>query len=277
MVMTDLHVPLVSIIMPAFNAEAFIADAIQSALQQSWGNLELIIINDGSTDDTEKIVQSFRDTRIKYIRQENKGVSVARNKGLDAASGKYLAFLDSDDILPSDSLKSRVEILEKNPESRFCDGRVVVFDQIMMNKISEWQPTSNDPDNLLFDLLTLKGNVFFGLTWMIRNQTQSMVQFKPGLTHGEDLLYLIEEVMRGGKYIHTDETILLVRRGHASAMKNLKGLDNGYRQIADELNKIDKIPKRLIETYKSKVRNIMFKSYLGVGKPFAAIKSIIRR
>ncbi|PCJ89757.1 MAG: hypothetical protein COA57_00970 [Flavobacteriales bacterium] len=105
--------PLVSIIIPAYNAEKYIAETIQSVINQTYTNWELIIVNDGSTDNTEKIAQAYveKDQRIKYIYQENAGVSVARNKGVENSQGDYVAFLDADDIWCRQNLEKKVTIL----------------------------------------------------------------------------------------------------------------------------------------------------------------------
>ena len=87
----------ISIILPVFNGEKFIGKAIESVLNQSLNDFELIIVNDGSTDSTLDIITSFDDERIKVIDQNNKGPGQARNNGLEIASGEYVMFLDADD------------------------------------------------------------------------------------------------------------------------------------------------------------------------------------
>lgn len=87
-----------SVIMPAFNAEEYISEAIESVLDQDFEDFELIIVNDGSTDDTLNIIEDFNDSRIILINQSNQGPGAARNRALDVASGEYVMFLDSDDF-----------------------------------------------------------------------------------------------------------------------------------------------------------------------------------
>lgn len=107
--------PIVSIIIPLYNAQKYINECIQSILTQTFENWELILVDDGSTDDTLSICRSFekKDCRIKVIHQENAGVSVARNTGIKAAEGNYLVFADGDDQLTADSLKCRVNLMEQ--------------------------------------------------------------------------------------------------------------------------------------------------------------------
>lgn len=93
--------PLVTIIMPAYNAENTISRAIESVLRQDYSNIELIVVNDGSTDNTKSVCDQFSDARIKVITQDNKGLSGARNTGLSYSKGEYVTFVDSDDWVES--------------------------------------------------------------------------------------------------------------------------------------------------------------------------------
>jgi len=91
--------PKVSVIMPIYNKESRIKASIESVLKQTYRDFELILINDGSTDDSEKIAMEYykKDSRIKYYSQVNQGVSVTRNNGIDIAKGEYISFIDADD------------------------------------------------------------------------------------------------------------------------------------------------------------------------------------
>lgn len=109
-------IPDVSVIMAVYNGELYIREAIESVLRQTYGNFELIIINDGSTDRSLEIIKTFDDKRIKIITQNNEGPAGARNKGIKAAAGKYIANLDADDICLPQRLEKQVEFLDKNPE-----------------------------------------------------------------------------------------------------------------------------------------------------------------
>ena len=107
--------PKVTVLMPVYNGERFIRDAIESILKQTYQNYEFIIVNDGSTDSTEKIVKSYKDIRIKLINNpSNLGIIGSLNKGLEHASGDYIARQDSDDIAEKDRLELQVKVLEEN-------------------------------------------------------------------------------------------------------------------------------------------------------------------
>lgn len=106
---------LVSIITPAYNAEKYIGDAIESVLAQTYKNWEMIIVNDGSKDHTEEVVRHYKDDRIKFHNLEkNSGVAVAMNTAISLAKGSILAFLDADDIWKPEKLRKHVDFMVKN-------------------------------------------------------------------------------------------------------------------------------------------------------------------
>lgn len=99
----------VSIIIPAYNVEGYIERTLKSCVEQSYPDIEIVVVNDGSTDRTEKIVNSFTDVRVVKLTQANKGVSAARNLGLQTATGEFCIFLDGDDWLETDAVEQLVE------------------------------------------------------------------------------------------------------------------------------------------------------------------------
>jgi GT2 family glycosyltransferase len=111
--------PRVSVIIPTYNRGWIIREAIDSVMVQDYRDFELIVVDDGSTDNTPDILDSFRD-EIRVLRQENQGVSAARNRGLAAASGRFIAFLDSDDLWLPQKLLRQVEFFNKNPDAQIC-------------------------------------------------------------------------------------------------------------------------------------------------------------
>src|SRR5690606_24677968 len=162
---------IISVIMPAYNAAAYIHEAAQSVLSQSYPMLELIVVNDGSSDNTEEIIGGFSDSRIRYFSQQNKGVSAARNLGLREMEGNYFCFLDADDFMPSNSLLSRLKIFESNENVDFVDGRIEVYDARLTKVVRVWKPEYQG--NPLPDLLQMTGDSFFGLSWMIRRKPET--------------------------------------------------------------------------------------------------------
>lgn len=107
--------PLVSVIIPTFNRVNYIGRAIESVIGQTFPNFEIIIIDDGSTDDTCKYINSLNNNKIKYYYQSNKGVAAARNKGLEVANGDFIAFLDSDDEWLPQKIEKQLNLFKSNP------------------------------------------------------------------------------------------------------------------------------------------------------------------
>ncbi|MDB4918248.1 glycosyltransferase [Mucilaginibacter sp.] len=124
----DLNNPKVTVLMPAYNADKYIGEAIASVLEQSFTDFELLIINDGSTDKTEKIIRSFKDPRIVLISQENKGVSAALNLGLSHARANYIARFDADDICLPNRLKVQYDFITTYPEYTIIGSAVEYMD-----------------------------------------------------------------------------------------------------------------------------------------------------
>ena len=162
--------PLVSIITPCYQGERYVHRFLDSVLNQTYNNIELIFINDGSTDATEKIVFSYvdkfkkRNIHFEYIFQENKGQAAALNRGLKIFKGEYLTWPDSDDILYRNNIKKRVDFLEQNPSYGIviCKGRMVEEKTFKPIRILE-RKIPKKKDNLFYDLLMGK-NVSFGLS-----------------------------------------------------------------------------------------------------------------
>lgn len=121
--------PLISIITPAYNAEKYLGEAIESVLQQTYGNWELIIVDDGSTDGTARLAKEYaeKDSRIFYCHQENKRMASARNTGIAKAKGKYIAFLDADNVFLPQKLERQAAYLEAHPACGVSYGRILHF------------------------------------------------------------------------------------------------------------------------------------------------------
>ena len=132
----------VSIIMPVYNGEKFLRETISSVLGQTYRAFELLCIDDGSTDRSEEIIKSFEDTRIKYIYQPNSGSpSSGRNVGIGVSEGKYVAFIDQDDLYEPNSLNEKVSYFERRPETSFVYSNCRIIDEktnIIANKLVEY-------------------------------------------------------------------------------------------------------------------------------------------
>lgn len=265
---------LISIITPIYNSEKYLQEMIQSVLNQTYQNWELILINDGSTDGSKEIISMFADERMRYFEQGNQGVSAARNVGLKAMNGTYFCFLDADDVLPPNSLSGRLECFKDNLDVCFVDGVVEKWNEDFTALLGTWNP--NFQGNPLRDLVELNGNCFFGLSWMIRREVNIHYSMKEGLTHAEDLLFYAD-LSRDQKkhYTYTNEVVLKYRVHSASAMGNLDQLALGYKQLLVEFSAFPEVAKKSLNSYRMRIRRIMFLSYMRRGDLIKAIRSVI--
>ena len=264
---------MVSIIMPAYNAESFISEAIQSVVTQSYRNWQLIIINDGSTDRTEEIISRFVDARIVYVRTTNNGVSAARNAGLEKSVGQFICFLDSDDVLTPTSLEERVNIFRMRPDVDFVDGSVIVTKREIQDVVRIWTPSFQGPP--FSELVALRDTCFVTISWMIRERAIRQTRFRVGLSHCEDLLFLIDAAY-GRTYTYTTKPVLYFRRTGESAMANLEGLGNGYFDMYDAITKKKfgiSFAQRVL--LKWKISKIMFLSFAAQKRPFRGFSFVI--
>ena len=122
--------PRVSVIIPTYNCKEYVCEAVDSVLNQSFKDFELIIVNDGSTDGTEQVLKKYFEgfsDKIKYIEQENKGISAARNIGIQTSSGEFIAFLDADDLWLPEKLATQIVVFDTNPNIGFVHTNTYGF------------------------------------------------------------------------------------------------------------------------------------------------------
>jgi glycosyltransferase involved in cell wall biosynthesis len=121
--------PKISVVIPTYNSAKYLGEAIQSVLNQTIGDFEIIVIDDGSTDNPKEVVDRFLEPRLRYVSQENRGVSAAYNRGFKLSCGEYVTFLDADDVLLEDSLAKGLQMLESHPEVAFSYGQAHIVDE----------------------------------------------------------------------------------------------------------------------------------------------------
>lgn len=260
--------------MPAYNASRFIGDSINSMISQVYQNWELLIINDGSTDNTGEIVKSFTDERIRYFEKDNGGVSSARNLGLKEMKGDFFCFLDADDELPDNSLELRATHLQEHPEIDLLDGWVLVMDQKMGDVQRVYGPFYKGKVARLF--IRVDDKYFFGPNLMIRNKHQSYL-FNEQMTHVEDLWFYTELAWKGNlNYGHVDDVIYHYRRTPGSAMSNLSSLEKGYWNYYFNVSKLQGVTTKELRYLKRRIIRIMVLSYLKAGKLLSALSTLKR-
>lgn len=240
---------LVSIIVPCFNQGKYLSEALDSVLYQTHTNWECIIVNDGSTDDTEHIALNYRDidNRFKYIARPNGGISVARNDGLKEAKGEYIKFLDADDWIDNQSIE----------KSLFHS---INFDLIITQTQSYADDTKKFTDyycnikevDLFFENILLNFSVCFDIpihSALISSKLLTTFKFNEELHIGEDWIMWLSIFRQAPNTFVIDEPLAFYRKWHRSATTNInKTLINqfyAYQYVAEQFNLNKEITKKL--------------------------------
>lgn len=208
--------PLVSVVMPAYNGEKYIREAIESVLNQTYNNLELIIVEDCSADDTLYVIQKYQDTRIHlYVNTENKGIAYSTNLGIHNSNGKYIALLDDDDVALPKRLEWQVDFMEKHKEVDVLGGRSAMIDAEGAFIRYDKEPIYNS--NYIHANLLFYNKKFANGTTMIRSDfiKKHNLEYQDGCLGMQDFKFFIDSSKVGTlatvdylihlKRIHEDE------------------------------------------------------------------------
>jgi glycosyltransferase involved in cell wall biosynthesis len=257
---------LVSIIIPVYNCENYIEGCLDSVSHQSYHNLEIIVVNDGSTDNSGKIVKRLAssDSRIKYFEQANKGVSSARNFGLKQAMGKYCCFVDSDDKIGRDYVSTMIEFISdsdlvafyQNSEYKKLSYEVLEKEQTI-NLVLDNQQVSGVPWNKIYKMSIIRNN---------------RLEFDTDISMCEDLLFNIKYIsfIRTSKVITSSPKRLYFyneRTGSALRKKDeriISGALKAYDEILNDYAKIisaETIRKLQSAYVDVAIRCVLFNSY----------------
>lgn len=199
--------PEVTVLMPVRNAGQFIRDAINSVLRQSYTNFELLIIDDGSTDNTVEIVREYRDPRIRLEMREHHFIDNL-NEGIRIAKGKYIARMDADDIMHSERLRIQVQRMEEMPEITVCSTWMKIFGEHRITEII--RSLSGKVDKPLEALL--EKNVFSHPTIMMRKEflEKNRLGYK-NYTRSEDYKLWADIACYGGQFYVEPQPLLFYR------------------------------------------------------------------
>jgi glycosyltransferase involved in cell wall biosynthesis len=214
--------PRVSVIIPAYNAADCVRRAVDSVLAQSFSDVELLVVDDGSTDATRAVLAGYGE-RLRLLAKDNGGPAAARNHGLQHARGEYVAFLDADDYWKADKLARQVRLLDARPEIGFCSTATEVVDRAG-HPAGNW-PCRHDAGPLP-DILFLHGTVISGSTSGVlarRQQIDEAGRFDEGLRGFEDPDLWIRLAARTG-YACIPEPLTVVVRTPGSVSGNLAGM-----------------------------------------------------
>ncbi|MHC4572551.1 MAG: glycosyltransferase [Planctomycetota bacterium] len=212
--------PLVSVIMPAYNAAGYIAEAIESVLIQNHRNFEFIVVDDGSTDDTENVVAGFQDDKIKYFYKENAGPASARNLAIQKSSGDFLINLDADDMITPDFIARHLQEFEKHPDADlvYCDDCLIDENAKPIRVIArrEYQ----DRKSVIRDLFRCGFPVVPFRTCMRRRVFEKIGLYDESLLVAEDYDMMRRFVKEGLKIRHLKDALYLRRLTAKSLSRN---------------------------------------------------------
>ena len=247
----------ISIIIPVYNTEKYLRECLDSVINQTFKNIEIICVNDGSTDNSLEVLKEYaqKDKRIVIKQQENKKVAAARNNGYKSATGKYVYFLDSDDYLYRNNA---LEIIYNELETQHADvavwGILELIDEkfIESHTIHKIRAYYNNPEN--FNFISLNTSTTYK---MFRKKFLDAhgITFPEKITHSEDTLFSLESHFNKPKYVFINDTLHVYRRHNCSATwKNIHTNTNIFKAIK-QLESKEIYQKQPIETKMQVVEN----------------------
>jgi len=224
--------PAVSVLMAVYNGASFLKESIQSILSQSYKDLELLIIDDGSDDGSLEIINSFTDKRIRVLQNQlNKGLIFTRNRGINEARGKYLAILDCDDIAFPERISKQVDFLAKHSEIKLCGGQAITIDK---NGVETGNFLKVPTNKRLLNVQLLFHNVFINSTIMMELEAVKQVGgYSSNYSFCED--YALSLAVAERFKVANLESTLIKYRVHEESTSQLKSTamkENERRIIA---------------------------------------------
>ncbi|HWD89999.1 MAG TPA: glycosyltransferase family 2 protein [Mucilaginibacter sp.] len=238
--------PLVSIIIPVYNAAAYLDETIQSALNQTWPNKEIIIVDDGSTDNSLEIAGKYRSARVGIYHQANKGASNARNTGLKHCTGDFIQFLDGDDLLGNEKIEKQLKVIAGQNET-LAIGDIVYFnhgsDPYKSSAGKEWyDDTCFEPIDFLIKLYggALIGENYGGMisihSWLTpKSVLQKAGEWNEELTVNDDGEFFCRAVLAGRRVCHIPGALNYYRKfeskGSLSSRKDIDAAKSVLKTI----------------------------------------------
>jgi glycosyltransferase involved in cell wall biosynthesis len=249
-------VPLVSVVIPTFNRGHCVATAVESVLAQSFGDVETIVVDNGSTDNTQEVLARF-GSRIRVIRQDNSGVSAARNAGIRAARGQWVGFLDSDDMWRPEKLQAQMQCLQKH-QGRVCFTRSQTDTGEMLQDIEDIECTRLEPGVYSIDreaaidsATVAKCHPLLQSAVIAKELLDRVGAFDASLTAAEDTL-LIFNLAFFSTFLYVDQPLTVIHLGSEGSLTYDQTPDAAGRRFASYARAQATMYWRLLETHPEK-------------------------
>lgn len=232
----------ISVIVPVYNQAAYLAQAIQSVCEQTFTNWELIVVDDGSTDDTREVLAKFRDSRVSVIRQANKGVSAARNTGIFLSSAPLVSFLDADDLLMPDMMTVPLRYLKDHPETGLVAGRRQKVDS--SGRIYEEKATT--PTCLGFPELLLGNDIPIGAVLVRREWLERVGGFDESMHTCEDWDLWLRLVLAGCQIARVEQVLVSYRIHPEQVTGNAAKMRTGTLRLWEKFFNVPNLPSNVL-------------------------------
>jgi glycosyltransferase involved in cell wall biosynthesis len=243
--------PKVSVVIPAFNVKGYIWDTLSSLSKQSFQSFEALVVNDGSTDDTPKIIKAFcqTDSRFHLLEKPNGGLSSARNYGIKHAQGEYIAMLDADDLYERDKLKTHVAILDRHPNVGvvYSASRAIRDDGQPTMMVLSGKPIYKDP----LRAMLCKNFIGHGSNSVFRRQIVDEIgDFDETLRSSEDSDFWLRIAATGHwKFYRVPQPLSLYRVRPSGLSFNVAQMQQSYEQVLESaLQRSPKVVRPLLPT-----------------------------
>jgi glycosyltransferase involved in cell wall biosynthesis len=232
--------PKVSIIIPAYNQGHYLEAAVKSVLAQTYPDFEAVIVDDGSTDATRQVAAGFKDARVHYIYQENRGLSGARNTGISSTTGEYVTFLDSDDLFLPEKLALLVAVLDEQPEIGLAAGQALLIDQDGGRIDREFQTRlPQDLDQFLVSNPLHVGSVLLRRSWL-----EKVGLFDESLRACEDWDLWLRLVRGGCSMTCLDQPVSLYRVHVGQMTRDQDRMRSAARRVLDKIYNSPDLPEK---------------------------------
>ncbi|PKO13694.1 MAG: hypothetical protein CVU39_17855 [Chloroflexi bacterium HGW-Chloroflexi-10] len=235
--------PIITVIIPAYNQSHYLAGAIESVLAQDYEDWECIVVNDGSTDSTAEVVKAYQDQRIHYIYQQNAGLSAARNTGIRNARGKYLSFLDSDDLFAKNKLSLLINVFHNNPEIALVSGSTELIDQNGIAIARKFDPVlPADTSQLLLGNPLHVGSVLVKRSWQ-----EKIGFFDTRLRSYEDWDFWLRLALYNAKFVCIPEVVSFYRFHTEQMTRNRQQMTRASFTVLDQIYAQQNLPEPWIQ------------------------------